>query len=184
MAAPFERIEFPELFFGFVAPVGTDIVGSIRYFSEYFKGQGYNAVELKVTDAFEIIKTYLQPSTELVQKPLFNRYNRFIAYGNQVRNHFGDDQILASLTILRIIQERQAWIKATGDVSRGTEKNVYLMHQFKRKEEIELLRSVYGRTFFQVSVYSRRGAKSITSLGNSPMMKIAATSINLEAALL
>jgi deoxycytidylate deaminase len=36
---------------------------------------------------------------------------------------------------------------------------VYLLHQFKRREEIELLRSVYGRTFFQVSVYSRRGAR-------------------------
>ncbi len=33
------------------------------------------------------------------------------------------------------------------------------MHQFKRKEEIELLRSVYGRLFFQISVYSRRGAR-------------------------
>ncbi len=39
------------------------------------------------------------------------------------------------------------------------EKNVYLIHQFKRKEEVELLRSVYGRVFFQISVYSRRGAR-------------------------
>ena len=39
------------------------------------------------------------------------------------------------------------------------EKNVYLIHQFKRKEEVALLRSVYGRAFFQVSVYSRRGAR-------------------------
>ncbi len=35
----------------------------------------------------------------------------------------------------------------------------FLLHQFKRKEEIELLRSVYGRLFFQVSIYSRRGAR-------------------------
>ena len=38
-------------------------------------------------------------------------------------------------------------------------KTVYLIHQFKRREEIELLRSVYGRLFFQVSAYSRRGAR-------------------------
>jgi hypothetical protein len=38
-------------------------------------------------------------------------------------------------------------------------KIAYLLHQFKRKEEIDLLRSVYGRLFFQVSVYSRRGAR-------------------------
>jgi deoxycytidylate deaminase len=35
----------------------------------------------------------------------------------------------------------------------------YLIHQFKRKEEVELLRAVYGRLFFQVSIYSRRGAR-------------------------
>jgi hypothetical protein len=36
---------------------------------------------------------------------------------------------------------------------------VFLIHQFKREEEINLLRSVYDRLFFQVSVYSRRGAR-------------------------
>jgi deoxycytidylate deaminase len=36
---------------------------------------------------------------------------------------------------------------------------VFLIHQFKRKEEIDLLRNVYGRLFFQVSIYSRRGAR-------------------------
>lgn len=35
----------------------------------------------------------------------------------------------------------------------------YILHQFKRKEEIDLLRSIYGRLFFQISVYSRRGAR-------------------------
>ena len=36
---------------------------------------------------------------------------------------------------------------------------MFLLHQFKRKEEIDLLRTVYGRLFFQVSIYSRRGAR-------------------------
>jgi len=30
------------------------------------------------------------------------------------------------------------------------------MHQFKRKEEVDLLRNIYGRLFFQFSVYSSR----------------------------
>lgn len=38
-------------------------------------------------------------------------------------------------------------------------KVAYLLHQFKRKEEIDLLRSVYGDLFYQVSIYSRRGAR-------------------------
>jgi deoxycytidylate deaminase len=77
----------------------------------------------------------------------------FIKYGNQIRTHFEDDQILAAMTCVRIINKR------THSGGGKPERNVYLLHQFKRKEEIELFRNVYGRTFFQVSVYSRRGAR-------------------------
>ena len=38
-------------------------------------------------------------------------------------------------------------------------RTVFLIHQFKRKEEINLLRAVYGPLFFQISIYSRRGAR-------------------------
>ena len=38
-------------------------------------------------------------------------------------------------------------------------KTVFLLHQFKRKEEIDVLRLLYGRLFFQISIYSRRGAR-------------------------
>jgi deoxycytidylate deaminase len=50
-------------------------------------------------------------------------------------------------------------LKASPKESTPFSKNVFLLHQFKRKEEIDLLRAVYGRIFFQVSVYSRRGAR-------------------------
>ena len=41
-----------------------------------------------------------------------------------------------------------------------SEKSAYIIHQFKRKEEIELLRSVYGKLFFQISVYSSKGERT------------------------
>ena len=59
MAHPISRIKAPELFIGFVAPIGTDIRGSINSFSRYFSSEGYNVVEIKVTEVFDQIAKFL-----------------------------------------------------------------------------------------------------------------------------
>lgn len=152
MALPISRIQAPELFIGFVAPIGTDIRGAINSFSNYFAAEGYNVIELKVTAVFDRLAHYLKPKKKLVSSPEAKRLQTYIQYGNQLRQTFNDDELLAAITITRIVQRRTS--------SRlQPEKNVYLLSQFKRREEIDLLRSVYGRAFFQVSVYSRRGTR-------------------------
>jgi deoxycytidylate deaminase len=153
LGAPFERINLPEIFIGFVAPIGVDLRPSINRFSQYFRGNGYNAIEIKVTDVFEILEKGLPPIDPLQTTPRYERFVSYIKYGNQLRTHFKDDQILSATTCARVIHKRTKYGAGR------PEKNVYLLHQFKRREEIELLRQVYGRTFFQVSVYSRRGAR-------------------------
>jgi deoxycytidylate deaminase len=151
------RIAKPELFIGFVAPIGTDIRASINSFSNYFKAEGYNVVPIKVTEVFDKIAAYLPPKDELLAMPEAQRLETYIKYGNQLRSTFDDDQILAAITITRIVQWRSA--KTDADKATAPERNVYLLHQFKRREEIDLLRAIYDRAFFQVSVYSRRGAR-------------------------
>jgi deoxycytidylate deaminase len=156
------RINEPELFIGFVAPIGTDLRGSINCFSQYFRSQGYTVVPIKVTEVFDRIAKYLPPNEKLKSKPESERLQTYIKYGNQLRETFDDDALLASLTIARVVQERTllapAETNGEADVP-APEKNVFLLYQFKRREEIDLLRSVYGRAFFQVSVYSRRGTR-------------------------
>jgi deoxycytidylate deaminase len=162
MVATNQKIEFPnlpspELFFGFVAPIGTDIEGCIKDFTQKFQSLGYRVIEIKVTDIFKKIVDVVKPTETIVQRPYYKRYSSHIAYGNQLRSHFGDDAILAAITIGRVIRRRLK-IKPENEKDKFT-KTVFLLHQLKRKEEIDLLRSVYGRLFFQVSVYSRRGAR-------------------------
>jgi len=91
-----------------------------------------------------------------MQSPEARRLETYIKYGNQLRATFDDDQVLAAITITRIVQRRA---RIVGAKAAAPEKNVYILYQFKRREEIDLLRSVYGRAFFQVSVYSRRGTR-------------------------
>jgi deoxycytidylate deaminase len=156
------RIELPELVFGFVAPIGVEVDRTVQAFHSYFKGQGYDVINLKVTDVFQFFKKYITPAQPLETFPPEKRYRSYISYGDQVRNFFADDSILAATSIARIITKRAAVIekrKKAGDTTEIYSKTVFLLHQFKRKEEIDLLQSVYGSIFFQVSVYSRRGAR-------------------------
>lgn len=148
-----EKIKYPELFFGFVAPIGSDIQPTLTAFKSYLERHGYRVIEIKVTDVFNVLKKYVVPRRTLQKSPELARYESYIAYGNQLRATFKDD-ILAASAVRRVMDKRLKHSSAG-----QAEKTAYLLHQFKRKEEIELLRAVYGRLFFQVSIYSRRGAR-------------------------
>jgi len=148
-----EKINYPELFFGFVAPIGADLRPALTEFRTYLDTHSYKVIELKVTDIFNLLEHYIVPKKRLSKATEQARYDTYIAYGNQLRATFQDD-ILAATAIRRVMDKRLK-LSPKGEFSNLA----FLIHQFKRKEEIDLLRSIYGRLFFQVSIYSRRGAR-------------------------
>lgn len=154
MSDSIPKIKYPELFFGFVAPIGADLTPILEAFHKYFDSRGYRVVDIKATDIFDVLQKYVVPSEPLNKSRDRERYETFIAYGNQLREKF-DDAILAATTIRRVMARR---LRVQKDGEKFS-KTAYLLYQFKRKEEIDLLRTVYGRLFFQVSVYSRRGTR-------------------------
>src|SRR5262245_47148293 len=100
------KIKFPELVFGFVAPIGADLVPAVNAFRAYFEERQYQVVEIKVTGLFQLLEKYVAPDVPLVHKaPLKERYKSYIAYGNQLRAKFGD-AILATTAIRRIMTKR------------------------------------------------------------------------------
>jgi len=151
------RIRNPEIFLGFVSQIGADHTQVIKEFRAYFEARQYSVVEIKVTDVFTIFEKHIPPKEPLTRSPLYQRYVSHIKYGNQLRSHFDDDALLAVVTIQNIMRRRVRL--TTQDANDRYSKTVYLLHQFKRKEEIDLLRVVYDRLFFQISVYSRRGSR-------------------------
>ena len=155
MTDSIQKIKFPELIFGFVAPIGADLTTTVAAFRSYFGRRGYRVIEIKVTDIYNVLQRYIVPDEPLAKSPLHRRYATYIAYGNQLRAKF-DDAILAATAIRRVMSKR---LKIGRTPEEHFSKTAFLIHQFKRKEEIDLLRAVYGRLFFQVSIYSRRGAR-------------------------
>lgn len=156
METSLQRITFPELFFGFVSPIGADIEAALIAFERELRSKGYEVVRVKVTNIYKIMKDYVPPNKPLNEASPHSRYSSFIEYGNQLREHFDDDAVLAATAMRQIANKR---IKSQANRV-PYERTAYLIHQFKRKEEIDLLRSVYGRLFFQISIYSRRGART------------------------
>lgn len=151
-------IQFPELVFGFVAPIGASVDRAVSAFAAEFRARKYDVVDIKVTNVYEDLKAHIKPDPPLKDKPPRERYRTYIRYGDQLCRKFEDDSFLAATTIREIVLERAA-LPRWKDKSAAFSQTVFLLHQFKRREEIELLRSVYGEIFFQVSVYSRRGAR-------------------------
>jgi len=150
-------IKFPELVFGIVAAIGADIEPTIRALKEYLTAQGYLTIEIKVTDAFCRLSKIIRPNVPLEKNPEQKRFDTYISYGNQLRDEFSDNSVLAMSTVVRILEERNSSSKT--DINSEIGKKAFICYQFKTVEEIELLRAVYGSIFFQISIYSSRGTR-------------------------
>lgn len=150
------RIEYPELIIGLVSPIGTNLHETKLSIKDNLIKCGYDVHEIHVTDAYKKMVSLIPPEPSLEEKPLNKRYETYIKYGNYLRSETKDASILAALAIQTIVEKRLVTHKE------GDEKfarKAYILDQFKRPEEIDLLRSVYGKTFFQVSVYSKRSSR-------------------------
>lgn len=152
-----EKLDAPEIFVGLVSPVGVETSGVISSIARFFKSVGYDVFDVKVTDYFDILKRSLSIDLPLIKKPIDERIFSYIEFGNRIREEFDDDSVLAAHTVFRIAKIREREFQKNQQIS--YQRRVYILHQFKRKEEIDLLRSVYGRLFFQISIYSSKKSR-------------------------
>ncbi|HEV7345889.1 MAG TPA: anti-phage dCTP deaminase [Devosia sp.] len=152
------EIEFPEIFIGLVSPIGVDTQDVIAAITKFFSAERYDVHNIKVTEAFRRFTDSIAPRKPLLSEPFYERIDSHIDYGNFIRHRFSDDSILASAAISLIF--RQRWksevSKRKTNEPPSFERRVYIVSQFKRKEEVDLMRQVYGGLFFQISVYSRK----------------------------
>jgi dephospho-CoA kinase len=69
---------------------------------------------------------------------------------------FGLNYALAMLCCVAVRNFRRQKNEGKADPESPVKKQAYVFDQFTRKEELDLLRQVYGRLFIVVSVYSER----------------------------
>jgi len=160
-------LEFPELLFGICAPLGTDNRKVCELFGNALRSYHYGLSYFKVTTLMKSIKPQ---GYTLIETPLEKKYDSYINYANRIRDLFGFDYVLSMLCCTALRSFRR---KEFGNTDKYAPRNAYIFDQFKRKEEVDLLRQLYGRLFTLISVYSdkeertRRLAERIAASHNA-----------------
>jgi len=143
-------LEAPELVFGLCSPIGTDNVQVVDLIKKELLTFYYKPHRFKVTDLMKAIKL---KNYDLVETPIEKRYDAYIRYANRLREVSENPNVLAMLCCAAIRGHRRKTAKTADKYLPST---AYIFDQFKRREEVEALRQVYGKLFISVSIYSDR----------------------------
>lgn len=172
--------DHPELIFGLVGPIGVDLESVTEALTAALREVEYDVCNIRITSLMREVDVGLPlDATGYVES-----FKERIAYANKVRDRLGRNDALAILAVSAI---RAFRIKQGGSVEEPRSKQAYIIRQFKRPEEVKLLRAVYGRQFIQISAYApqdfrirriaAREAQSKHGLGTSADAENAANSL-------
>lgn len=138
-----------ELVFGLVGPTGVDLGKVYESLKIQLKAVRYDAVQIRLS---ELITPYLlgmsgQFSTE------YDRISTLMENGTALRERTKQKDIVARLGVARI---RALRAERTGNNFKPRRRTAYIVSSFKRPEEVELFREIYGKAFTLISVYAPR----------------------------
>ena len=98
----FEQITNPELVFGIVGPIGTDLDAIIATLSAALQELDYKHKLIHLTQHMEAPKI----RTKINTSSYFDRYMSLIEYANEYRRVANDPAALAGLSLIRIMKAR------------------------------------------------------------------------------
>jgi deoxycytidylate deaminase len=165
MKEPLPVPNAPELIFGLVAPIGVDLDIVAEVLSQSLKEVNYQTDQFRVTKLMREIPAKLT----IAESPYVQSFKDRIAFANEVRRLLGDDALAAlAISAIRSFRSEERERRASAhselpdDAPSADERTeeaplpnqAYIIRQFKRPEEIALLRRVYGRQFILVSAYA------------------------------
>jgi deoxycytidylate deaminase len=154
----------PELVFGLVAPIGVDLDLITTVLTQALEEVRYKVVPIKLTSLMGDVQTGL----DLSATTYIAHFRQRIAYANQVRVLLGDEALaVMAISAIRAYRLQAREDEQSDNFSSSLPRNeeaplpgrAYIIRQFKRPEEIALLRSVYGRQFIVVSAYVPQEAR-------------------------
>jgi len=137
-----------ELVFGFVGPTGIDLNKVCDALRAQLRAVQYEVVELRLS---ELITTYLSKSQDFQNE--YVRIKTLMDRGTGLREESKQPDIAARLGIAAVRSARES---RTGDVRKPGKRLAYFVRSFKRPEEVDLFRQVYGKSFTLISVYASR----------------------------
>lgn len=159
----------PELVFGLVAPIGVDLEIVSEVLNVTLREMHYDTQVLRLTKLMRAVRVEIPQPLDNDSSPpqsQIRSYQERISYANAVRGALGDFALsaLAISAIRSFRREERKRRPVTTPAPLGVGKlheeeeplpnQAYIIRQFKRPEEVTLLRQVYGRQFILISAYA------------------------------
>lgn len=138
-----------ELVFGLVGPTGVDLTRVCDALTAQLKSVGY---QTKIVTLSGLILPFKGASKGFSNE--FERIDTLMSEGTSLRRDTGQADVVARLGLAEIRALRKS---ITGDANKPVDTGVaYVVRSFKRPEEVQLYRDVYGKAFTLISVYAPR----------------------------
>lgn len=144
----------PEIVFGLVAAVGTDLELVKRFLSEALSDVNYKCVSIQLSKLMHDLS--LSPWKNLPEEPEFERYNEHMTAGNEFRKFLQRGDALALLAVGAIREARQ---EKGGSPDHPLPRHAYVLKSLKHPSEVKALRSIYGPSFFLIAAYCPRESR-------------------------
>ncbi len=138
----------PELFFGLVAAIGTDLGLVTEMLEEALADAKYNSERIKLS---ELLDEGEKPSDA------HDRYLKRMAAGTDLRKKMGRGDAVALMGVGDVwARRRKLNQESVSKVPKVVPKTAYIFNQLKHPDEVATLRSIYGNSFFLIAGYSPR----------------------------
>lgn len=139
--------KFPEIIIGISGPIGVNVDAITTSLQTALADVKYKSKVIKITKAMENYPSSVEKTTN---DDFASIMNYKIDYADLLCENHDDLAFLARIAIAAVREERE---QITGNDDTPTENTAFIIRQFKRPEEVRLMRSVYGKQFILVSAY-------------------------------
>jgi cytidine deaminase len=137
-----------EIFIGIVNTLGTNTDIVIRTLQTYLNEVGFNIETIRVSSLLRQFEQYKNIDETFEDK----RIKDFMDAGNDFRLRLKSADALALLAINKIREIRQPITKNEKPIKR----TAFIFNSLKHPKEVELLRSIYGSSFFLISIHASK----------------------------
>jgi cytidine deaminase len=141
----------PELVFGLVGPLGTDLSAVAQVLRDALAQVRYGSEVYRLSRLMWDLSG--EPWSALQDGPRDTTTDAHMTAGNKLRETLGRNDAMAMLGLLAIQEFRQ---QKTGDPTQPLPRFAHILHSLKRPEEAKTLRKIYGPSFVALAAYAPR----------------------------
>jgi deoxycytidylate deaminase len=147
----------PELVFALVGAAGTRLADLSKKLKESLETFGYQSVDIRLSDLLPNFIGWTPPANS--SKPERTRHLQNI--GDAFRQRLNNG---AAMSLAGIAEIRRKRAEISGSPDKPASAHAYIIHQLKHPDEVNVLRRVYGASFYLIAGHAPR-AQRVKELG-------------------